>query len=875
MTERAESDTQFASTPEEGTCEIPIPADDDGTGEGTLLKRFRIEGMSCASCALSAEQALGELEEVREARVNFATGTAEIRLREGGSGAEIAERIAEKVREAGYTPAIAEAVLLVEGMSCASCVGNVEKALLAEPGVLDARINLATKLARVSYAPGITTPEALAQAVSLAGYEARVVEGESGGTEAEEAARREVAGLRRDLLLATALTIPVFLLAMAEHFVPPFRSWAEEVLGLRALWAVQFVLTTIVLAFPGRRFFAHGIPALLRRRPDMNSLVALGTAAAWSYSTIVLFFPDLVPENARGVYFEAAAVIVTLILAGKWMEARAKSQASSAIRKLISLRPRSARRLRENGSFEEIPVERLRPGDRVIVRPGEQVPTDGIVIEGSGLVDESMITGEPLPAEKAAGEKVVGGTVLRQGSLVIEARSVGADTVLARIIRMVEEAQSARLPVQALADRIVARFVPAVMTIALVAGLVWYFVGPEPRLTHALVAAISVLIIACPCAMGLATPVSIMVGTGRAAELGMLFRRGEALQRLEDITTVALDKTGTITAGAPQVTEILPAEGETADRLLGLVAALESRSEHPVGAAILARAADEGLDLPPVETFAAESGHGIRGRVADREVVIGTEAWLRQNGIDPSPLEEKASELAARGRTVLLVGIDARPAGIIAVSDPLKPEAKAAIDALHRIGLKVLMISGDRPASAEAVAREVGIDEVVAGVLPEGKLDVIRARQATGDVVAFVGDGINDAPALAAADVGIAIGTGTDIAIETGDVVLMRGELLGVPNLVALSRAVMRNIRQNLFWAFAYNVVLIPVAAGVLYPVNGMLLSPMLAALAMSLSSVFVVGNALRLRRWQPPFAPRRQEEGGAAPALETAAVTG
>ncbi len=875
MTERTDNDMPTPlSSPDGAACELPDGAG-DGDAEGPLLKRFRIEGMSCASCALSAEKALNELAEVREARVNFATGTAEIRLGEGGAEAGIADRIAEKVREAGYVPAIAEAVLLVEGMSCASCVGNVEKALLAEPGVLDARVNLATKLARVRYAPGITTPEALAQAVSLAGYEARVVEGESSGTEAEEAGRREVAGLKRDLLLATFLTVPVFLLAMAEHFVPPFRAWAEETLGLRALWAVQFVLTTFVLAFPGRRFYVHGIPALLRRRPDMNSLVALGTAAAWLYSTVVLFFPDLVPENARGVYFEAAAVIVTLILAGKWMEARAKSQASSAIRKLISLRPRTARRLREDGGFEEIPVERLRPGDRVIVRPGEQVPTDGIVIEGSGLVDESMITGEPLPAEKVAGEKVVGGTVLRQGSLVIEARSVGADTVLARIIRMVEEAQSARLPVQALADRIVARFVPAVMTIALVAGLVWYLVGPEPRLTHALVAAISVLIIACPCAMGLATPVSIMVGTGRAAELGMLFRRGEALQRLEDITTVALDKTGTITAGEPQVTEILPAEGETTDRLLGLVAALESRSEHPVGAAILARAAEEGHELPPVAEFAAESGHGIRGRVADHDVVVGTEAWLRKNGIDPSPLEEKAAELAARGRTVLLVGLDRRPAGIIAVSDPIKPEAEAAIDALHRLGLKVLMISGDRPASAEAVAREVGIDEVVAGVLPEGKLDVIRSRQAEGEVMAFVGDGINDAPALAAADVGIAIGTGTDIAIETGDVVLMRGELVGVPNLVALSRSVMRNIRQNLFWAFAYNVVLIPVAAGVLYPVNGTLLSPMLAALAMSLSSVFVVGNALRLRRWQPPFALTGREEDKAMPPLEAAPAAG
>ena len=618
-----------------------------------------------------------------------------------------------------------------------------------------------------------------------------------------------------------------------------------------------FVLATIVQFGPGLRFYRKGIPALLKLSPDMNSLVVLGSTAAWAYSVVATFLPSLLPAGMVNVYYEASAVIVTLILLGRLLEARAKGRTGAAIAKLVGLQPKSAR-VERNGEIVDLPLDEVQAGDVVQVRPGDRLPVDGVVIAGSSFVDESMITGEPVPVTKSEGATVVGGTINKTGSFTYRATKVGADTLLAQIIRMVQQAQGAKLPIQALVDRITAWFVPAVMAVAAVTFLLWLLLGPEPAFTFALVNAVAVLIIACPCAMGLATPTSIMVGTGRAAELGVLFRKGEALQSLRSAQVIALDKTGTLTAGHPELTDFEVAAGVEPDAALRLVAAVESASEHPIAAAIVTAARAKGLSVPAVEGFEAVPGFGAQGRVAGQAIAVGADRYMTKLGLDPSAFKATAERLGQQGKTPLYAAIDGRLAAIIAVADPVKPSTPAAIAALHAMGLKVAMITGDNRRTAEAIARGLGIDEVVAEVLPEGKVDTINRLKSGGRKVAFVGDGINDAPALAAADVGIAIGTGTDIAIESADVVLMSGELTGVPAAIGLSQATIRNIKENLFWAFAYNVLLIPVAAGALYPVSGTLLSPMIAAGAMALSSVFVVGNALRLRRYTPQLLEKQ-----------------
>jgi Cu+-exporting ATPase len=582
----------------------------------------------------------------------------------------------------------------------------------------------------------------------------------------------------------------------------------------------------------------------------MNSLVALGSLAAFAYSTVATFAPALLPEAALGVYYEAAATIVTLILLGRLLEARAKGQAGEAIRRLIGLRPETAQ-VERDGVTTEVRVEDLRPGDLVRLAPGERVAVDGTIVTGHGWIDESMLTGEPAPVEKSEGANVTGGTVNGQSALTYRVTATGADTVLARIIAMVADAQGAKLPVQALVDRITLWFVPAVMTLAALAFVVWLVIGPDPALTHALVAGISVLIIACPCAMGLATPVSILVGTGRGAELGLLFRRGDALQRLSEVQIVAFDKTGTLTEGHPKVTDIEIAAGFDEAEVLTLAASAEARSEHPLALAILSEAKSRGLTLHDADAAKAQAGRGLTARVAGRDILIGNARAMDEADIDASALTGTAQRLASEAKTPIFIAIDGRAAALIAVADPVKPGAKAAIAALHRMGVKTAMISGDTRATAGAIAALLGIDHVEAEVLPEGKVAALEALKAKG-TIGFTGDGINDAPALAAADIGIAMGTGTDVAIEAAEVVLMTGDPGAVADAVRLSRATMRNIRQNLFWAFGYNVLLIPVAAGLLYPLNGMLLSPMLAAGAMALSSVFVVTNALRLRRAGP-----------------------
>ncbi|WP_312416142.1 copper-translocating P-type ATPase, partial [Shinella sp.] len=701
-------------------------------------------------------------------------------------------------------------------------------------------------------ARGAATFDDLAAAIERTGYKAVRV---AADTPAEDDRRAAEAGaLRRDLIIAAVLTAPLFVMEMGAHAVPAFGHYIHETIGMQTSRIIQFVLATLVLVGPGRRFFLKGIPSLIRLAPDMNALVVIGTLAAWIFSTVATFAPALLPGGTANVYFEAAAVIVTLILAGRFLEARAKGRTGEAIRHLAGLNARSARVIRD-GRTEDVSLESVVAGDIVLVRPGEKVPVDGEVIEGESYIDESMITGEPMPVARKPGDTVTGGTVNTTGSLTFRATRVGADTVLSQIIRMVEDAQAAKLPIQALVDRVTQWFVPAVIAVALITFGLWLIFGPSPVLAHALVNAVAVLIIACPCAMGLATPTSIITGTGRAAELGVLFRQGTALQTLEGTDIVAVDKTGTLTLGRPTLTRIVPVDGFSRDEVLALVAAAEVHSEHPIAAAIHGAAVAEGVALPTASGFVTTSGQGISADVAGRSVEVGSVGFMRGLGLDVAPFADEAARLAAEGASPLYAAIDGKLAALFAVTDPIKPTTREAIAALKALGIEVAMITGDNKGTAQAVAATLGIDRVMAEVLPDGKVAAVRELSAGGaKKVAFVGDGINDAPALAAADTGIAIGTGTDVAIESADVVLMAGDVRGVATGIGLSRATMRNIRQNLFWAFGYNAALVPVAAGLLYPSFGIQLSPALAAGAMALSSVFVVTNALRLKRYRPAF---------------------
>ncbi|TMV03387.1 heavy metal translocating P-type ATPase [Ruegeria sediminis] len=809
------------------------------------MARFQVEGMSCASCVGRVERALGAVPGVNSASVNLASESAQVSFSAPATVAQLVDALGD----AGYPAATDEITLDVEEMSCASCVGRVERALKAGDGVLDASVNLAAETATVRYASGATTPADIAALAAAAGYPARVRAAESPDREDRKA--DEIRQLAQRTLLAAALALPVFVIEMGSHVIPGMHHLVAGAIGVQNSYYLQFLLTTVVLFGPGLQFYTKGFPALFKGAPDMNSLVALGTAAAYGFSLVSTFAPEVLPEGTANVYYEAAAVIVVLILLGRLLEARAKGRTGEAIRKLVGLQARTAR-VERDGAVVERPIDEIVVGDVIHVRPGEKIAVDGQVLGGSSYVDESMITGEPVPVEKTEGAQVVGGTVNGAGALTFRAEKVGADTMLSQIIRMVEQAQGAKLPIQGMVDRVTLWFVPAVMAVAALTVVAWLLVGPDPALSLALVAGVAVLIIACPCAMGLATPTSIMVGTGRAAEMGVLFRKGDALQMLQESTVVALDKTGTLTAGRPELTDLVTPEGMDEAEVLRLVAAVEATSEHPIAEAILRAAEVRGLSLPKVEDFESLTGFGVRASVEGREVLVGADRLMNREDVEMGELSGRSKDLAANGKTPLFAAIDGRIAAVIAVADPIKPTTPDAIAALHDLGLKVVMITGDNRVTAEAIARELGIDEVRAEVLPEGKVAALDSLRAEGGKLAFVGDGINDAPALAAADVGIAIGTGTDVAIEAADVVLMSGDLNGVVNAFGISKRTMRNIRQNLFWAFGYNTLLIPVAAGVLYPFGGPLLSPMLAAGAMALSSVFVLSNALRLR-WVRP----------------------
>ncbi|MBP2560522.1 Cu+-exporting ATPase [Neorhizobium galegae] len=787
----------------------------------------------------------------------------------------------------------------VEGMTCASCVRRVENAAAKVPGIDRSAVNFATRKLTVESAEGFST-EDLEKAIRKVGYEISPgamdhamreagmmpaakaphaghvhphdhghsgseghdhmdhaamghdqTAGHAGGHDHMHMHKGEEGVLKRDLAIAFVLTLPLFVLEMASHVYDPFHHWLMGVIETQNLFYIYFALATVVVFGPGFRFLKIGLPALLRGAPEMNSLVAVGVLAAYGYSLVTTFAPDLLPESAQFVYYEAATVIVTLILFGRLLEARATGRTGEAIEKLSRLQAKTAR-VERDGRVLDIPTEQVIAGDVLVIRPGERIPVDGTVIDGSSNVDESMISGEPLPVEKAVGATVVGGTINKTGAFRFRADKVGRDTMLAQIIRMVEQAQGAKLPIQTLVDRVTAWFVPAVIALAVLTFAVWFFLGPEPALTHALVNAVAVLIIACPCAMGLAVPTSIVVGGGRAAELGVLFRKGEALQELRNVALVVVDKTGTVTKGRPELTDLVTAEGFGQDDVLALVASVEAQSEHPIAEAIVKAAEAKGLTVPKAENFASVTGYGIEADVDGRRVSVGADRFMEKLGLSVEVFAEAAARLGDEGKTPLYAAADGKLAAAIAVADPLKPSSREAIRALQAMGVEVAMVTGDNRRTADAIGRQVGITKVVAEVLPEGKVAAIHAMRAEGKQggkkLAFVGDGINDAPALAEADIGIAIGTGTDVAIESADVVLVGGELSGAVSAIAMSRATMTNIKQNLFWAFGYNVALIPVAAGVLYPAFGWLLSPMIAAGAMALSSVFVLGNALRLK---------------------------
>ncbi|MCM2469344.1 heavy metal translocating P-type ATPase [Agrobacterium vitis] len=815
----------------------------------TLETTIAIDGMNCASCVRRVEKAIAAVPGVSSASVNLASEKASVQFSQQSDLAAVLAAI----QQAGYAPRIETQELDIDGMNCASCVRRVEKALAAVPGVSLAAVNLATERATVTVTAE-TDRQILVTAVEQAGYHARKPaspEEPSAPGPLPDRRADETHRLTQRTVLAFLLTLPVFIIEMGSHLIPALHSWVMNTLGMPTSWVLQALLAGLVLFGPGLTFFRRGVPNLIRVHPDMNSLVVLGASAAYGYSLVATFMPGLMPQGTVNVYYEAAAVIVTLVLLGRTLESRAKGRTSDAIKRLIGLSPKTARVIRD-GKPIDLDIAAVIVGDILDIRPGERLPVDGVVIEGRSFVDESMISGEPVPVEKAEGDAVTGGTINKNGAFRFRATKVGADTLLSQIIRMVETAQGSKLPIQGMVDRITGWFVPAVIAGALLTFILWLLLGPAPSLSYALVNAVAVLIIACPCAMGLATPTSIMVGTGRAAELGVLFRKGEALQSLRDVTIVALDKTGTLTEGRPELTNLVAADGFSRADILSFAASLEARSEHPIAKAILA-AADAEQAAPQIATdVVAEPGYGISGIVSGHQVLVGADRALTRHGIDLSSFAEDAERLGLDAKTPLYLAIDGKPAALMAVADPIKTTTPAAIRALHDLGLKVAMISGDNRRTAQAIATRLGIDTVIAEVLPDGKVAAIAGLRKDGSKLAFVGDGINDAPALSAADIGIAVGTGSDVAIESADVVLMSGDLLGVARAISISKAVIRNISQNLFWAFAYNVLLIPLAAGLLYPVNGMLLSPIFAAGAMGLSSVFVLTNALRLRKLRP-----------------------
>jgi P-type Cu+ transporter len=793
------------------------------------------------------------------------------------------EQSADAAAPAAADVAHRKVTVPVSGMTCAACTSRVQRALERTSGVQQASVNLMTNNAVVTFDDAAVTPEHLVRVIRDTGYEAELPSADRSAFEEQEAQDRSQEAEFRELRVKAAVSIafaavgmvismPVmsapFAGAHAEHGASggdPFMNWVHGVIDpwlsgvmpwlyridVMLLTYVLLGMTVAVMAWAGRHFYTRAFAAFRHHAADMNTLVAIGTGAAFLFSLAATFVPDFFLSRgvAPAVYYEAVLFIIALILLGNMFEARAKRQTSRALRALVELQPETARVLRDETEVD-VAVEEVVTGDVVLVRPGERIPVDGEVVAGSSAVDESMLTGESLPVEKSVGDAVIGGTINRTGAFRFQATNLGADSVLSQIVRLMRDAQGSRAPIQKLVDRVTGVFVPISISIAIATFVTWFVIGPEPSLIPAFAAAVAVLIIACPCAMGLATPTALMVATGKGAESGILIKGGEALQRAGDVQTVVLDKTGTVTQGQPSVTDLRLAPGTdwSESEFLRLVASLEAASEHPLAEAIVRHAEERGINRVQTESFDSATGRGAVGVVEGHAVAIGNVALMVDYAVDVAPLRDVADDLAARGRTPMYVAIDGAFAGLVAVADPIKPTSRAAIQRLRRMGLNVVMLTGDNRRTAEAVAAEAGIDQVVAEVMPEGKVAEVRRLQESGLVVAMVGDGINDAPALAQADVGMAMGTGTDIAAEAGDVVLMRGDLNGVAGAIELSRRTLRTMKQNLFWAFVYNAAAIPIAAGLLYPFFGVLLSPILASAAMAFSSVSVVTNSLRLR---------------------------
>ncbi len=824
-----------------------------------MVKRsLHVRGMSCAACVARVEKGLGSMEGVRSADVNFATGKVSL---EYDPQLVDLETLKGRVQELGYEPVELpsdgeqgprKVTLLVGGMTCAACVRRVEQALKSAKGVADAVVNLATSRATVTYDPESVGLSDLRGIIQRAGYDFLGLAEEFRKDPIEAAQQEERRELKIKLGVGAFLNVWIMMGSMQEWF--PFLSG----IPLRVMSFFLLVLTTPVVFWVGRRFLYGALKAARQKTADMNTLVALGSLSAYVYSTLGVFRPDLVDPLGHGphLYFDSAAMIVTLVLLGRFLEIGARGRTSEAIRRLMRLTPKTAAVLRD-GIEVDLPLEEVRRGDVVLVRPGGSVPTDGILLTGGSTVNESMLTGESLPVTKEVGDKVFAGTLNQSGSFSYRATRIGAETVLAQIIRLVEDAQGSKAPIQRFADKVASIFVPAVMAVGVVTMLVWYFADPNPGFSRALLNFISVLIIACPCAMGLATPTAVMVGTGIGAENGILIKGGESLERAHELTTIVFDKTGTLTQGTPRVVEVRTLPGVDPSQLLSWAISVENLSEHPLARAIVDWGRARGIQPLPVESFEGLSGLGARGIVEGRSVALGNQRLLDQWGISLDALEDPANRLAEEGKTCVFLAVDQRIQGVIALADAPRETAGPAVSALKRMGLHVAMITGDRPETARAVARELGIDRVLAGVLPGDKAQEIRRLQEQGEVVAMVGDGINDAPALAVADVGIAVGAGTDVALETSDITLIQNDLRMVASAIRLSSLTMRVIKQNLFWAFFYNVLGIPVAAGALYPFFGVLLNPMFAAAAMALSSVSVVTNALRLRRvWRKRNLP-------------------